>query len=160
MNTDIVAPSLFRQLLGRFATGVAVLTARDAAGEPAGMTVNSIASVSLDPPLLLVCIERAAAAHDALVAAEHFAVNVLAEDQEELSRRFAGPEQARFDGVGYVEGSGGVPLLDGTVARIECERDAVHPGGDHSILVGRVVGGTSSEDRPLLYYRGGYGALR
>lgn len=154
-----VAPPQFRELLGRFATGVTVLTARDTAGEPIGMTANSLASVSLDPPLLSVCIEQAATVHQALLESERFVVNVLSHTQEEISRRFAGPESGRFDGVGYHDGDGGGPLLEGAIAHIECLREAVYPAGDHSILVGRVVGGTAGDGRPLLYFRGGYGTL-
>lgn len=155
-----VAPPLFRQLLGRFVTGVTVLTARDAVGNPVGMTASSLASVSLEPPLVSVCIELRASAHDTLVEAEHFVVNVLAEDQEELSRRFAQPQATQdFAGVGWLDGEVGVPRLQGAVAHIECAREATWPGGDHTILLGRVVSGAVGEGRPLVYYRGGYAGL-
>ncbi|HET9150514.1 MAG TPA: flavin reductase family protein [Gemmatimonadales bacterium] len=156
---DGVPPSLFRQLLGRFATGVAVVTTTGPDDVPIGMTANSVASVSLSPPLVLICIERSAALHDLLLAAPRFAVNVLAEDQEELSRRFATPDVARFDGVGYRLSERGLALLDGAVAHIECEQEAAHAAGDHTILLGRVVAGDAHEHRPLLYFRGGYTAL-
>ena len=155
-----VAPPLFRQLLGRFVTGVTVLTARDADGNPVGMTATSLASVSLTPPLVSVCVDHSASAHDTLVEAEYFVVNVLAEDQEELSRRFAQPQSAQdFDGVGWLDGDAGVPRLQGAVAHIECAREATWPGGDHTILLGRVVSGAVGEGRPLVYYRGGYAGL-
>ena len=155
-----VAPPLFRQLLGRFVTGVTVLTARDADGNPVGMTASSLASVSLAPPLVSVCIEISASAHDTLIAAEHFVVNVLAEDQEELSRRFAQPQSTQdFDGIGWFDGEVGAPRLNGAVAHIECAREATWPGGDHTILLGRVVSGAVGEGRPLVYYRGGYTGL-
>ena len=156
---DGVSPSLFRQLLGRFATGVAVITTSGPDQVPIGMTANSVASVSLTPPLVLICIEHAAALHDLLLAAPRFAVNVLAHDQEELSRRFATPDLARFDGVGYHLSERGLALLDGVVAHIECEQEATYPAGDHTVLVGRVVAGDAHEARPLLYFRGGYAAL-
>ncbi|HEU5170485.1 MAG TPA: flavin reductase family protein [Gemmatimonadales bacterium] len=151
--------ALFRQLLGRFATGVTVLTVAAPDGRPHGMTANSLASVSLDPPLLLVCVDHAARMHGLITGAESFVVNVLASHQEELSRRFADPHDDRFEGVGYrVSRSGGV-LLDGTLAHIDCRRHALYEAGDHTIIVGRVVGGVVSDGRPLLYYRGGYAAL-
>ena len=154
------APPLFRQLLGRFVTGVTVLTARDADGNPVGMTASSLASVSLAPPLVSVCIEISASAHDTLIEAEHFVVNVLAEDQEELSRRFAQPQSTQdFDGIGWFDGEVGAPRLNGAVAHIECAREATWPGGDHTILLGRVVSGAVGEGRPLVYYRGGYTGL-
>ena len=149
----------FRQLLGRFATGVTVLTARGGDGRPVGMTASSVASVSLDPPLLLVAVAHANDMHDALVGAAHFALNILAEDQEALARRFAEVEANRFDGVGFREGRHGVPLIDGVLAHIECTKQSAVPGGDHTVFFGLVTGGEVSERRPLLYYRGGYGGL-
>ena len=149
----------FRQLLGRFATGVTVLTARRGDGRPVGMTASSVASVSLDPPLLLVAVAHTNDMHDALLGAAHFAVNILAEDQETLARRFAEVEANRFDGVGFREGRHGVPLIDGVLAHIECAKQAAVPGGDHTVFFGLVTGGEVSERRPLLYYRGGYGSL-
>ena len=151
-----VDPARFRQLLGRFATGVTVVTARLADGRPLGMTASSLASVSLDPPLLLVSVDRQNDMHDALAAATQFAVNVLAADQEALSRRFAALDANRFDGVGYRESRHGVPLLDGALAHIECTRQASVPGGDHTVFFGLVTGGEVTDRPPLLYYRGGY----
>lgn len=151
--------ALFRQLLGRFATGVTVVTARTAGGKPVGMTASSVASVSLDPPLLLVCVDRQHDMHPALESGTRFVLNVLAADQEWLSRRFAGELEDRFDGVGYQENKDGIPLLDGTLAAIECTKHATVPGGDHTVFIGLVTGGTATDRRPLLYYRGGYAAL-
>ena len=154
-----VEAAQFRQLLGRFATGVTVVTARRADGLPVGMTASSVASVSLEPPLLLVAVDRKNDMHDALLAATHFAINVLAADQEALARRFAAVEANRFDGVGYREGRHAVPLIDGVLAHIECAKQATVPGGDHTVFFGLVTGGEVSERRPLLYYRGGYASL-
>ncbi len=154
-----VDPPAFRQLLGRFATGVTVLTIAAPDGAPAGMTANSLASVSLVPPLLSVCIDRAAALFPRITETSHFAVNILAEDQEELSRRFAEHERTPFAGVGYRLDERGLALLDGAIAHIECERLEVHPAGDHAIVIGRVIGGTTGDGRPLVYYRGGYASL-
>ncbi|HET7023943.1 MAG TPA: flavin reductase family protein [Gemmatimonadales bacterium] len=152
-------PADFRRLLGHFATGVTVLTTRAPGGGPAGMTVNSLASVSLLPPLLSVSIDRTADVHDVLVHASRFVVNILDAGQEGLSRRFAQSESDRFAGVGWHPSTDGEPVLDGALAHIECEHFAVHPGGDHTILVGRVTGGATRGGSPLLYYRGGYTGL-
>ena len=154
-----VEAAQFRQLMGRFATGVSVVTARGAGGHPAGMTASSVASVSLDPPLLLVAVDRQNDMHDALLAAADFAINILAADQEAMARRFAAVEANRFDGVGYREGRRGVPLIDGALAHIECAKHAAVPSGDHTVFFGLVTGGEVSERRPLLYYRGGYASL-
>ncbi len=158
MSGGEVDPATFRDLLGRFATGVTVLTLEGPDGRPAGMTANSLAAVSLQPPLLSVCVDREGDLHDLIVAAPGFVVNVLESRQEALARRFAEPHPDRFSGVGYHTGAGGTVLLDGALAHIECRRHAVHDGGDHSIIVGLVIGGAPGKGRPLLYYRGGYAA--
>lgn len=149
----------FRQLLGRFATGVTVLSARAPDGRPIGMTASAVASVSLDPPLVLVSVDRQHEMHEAMHAAQHFVLNVLAADQETLSRRFAGSEDDRFDGVGYRENKYGVPVLEGVLASIECAKQGAVPGGDHTVFFGLVLGGTVTDRHPLLYYRGGYTSL-
>lgn len=159
MRDSAVDQALFRQLLGRFATGVTVITARDAEGHPHGMTANSLSSVSLEPPLVLLCIDHEASMHGLLVQSAQFAVNILASNQETLSRRFAQEHEERFDGVGYQESPRGHVLLDGALAHIECERVATHEAGDHTILVGRVVAGGTTDGRPLCYFRGGYASL-
>lgn len=159
MKAD-VNPALFRQLLGRFATGVTVLTTRDPEGRPVGMTASSLASVSLAPPLLSVCVDFTADMHRALSTAGSFVINVLASDQEEISRRFAEltPEE-RFTGIAWEETGDGMVMLGGALAHIECERYADFPLGDHTLFVGRVTGGTVLEGDPLLYFRGGYGSF-
>ena len=149
----------FRQLLGRFPTGITVLTARDAAGAPVGMTASAVASVSLDPPLVVVCVNHEHDMHRALLTGSHFALNVLAADQEYLSRRFAEVEHDRFQGVAHRLNAHGVALLEGVVATIECSQYGSAPGGDHTVFFGLVIDGTVSERRPLIYYRGGYAAL-
>lgn len=157
-----VEPALFRQLLGRFATGVTVLTTRapTPGGEPIGMTASSVASVSLDPPLVLVSVDRRHEMHSALEAASCFVLNILAADQEAISRRFAGDEPNRFSGVGFHTNKRGVAVLDGVLAHIECEKQTAIPAGDHTVFLGLVVGGSVTDRRPLLYYRGGYAGLR
>lgn len=154
-----IGPAEFRQLLGRFATGVAVVTTLAPGGAAVGMTASSLASVSLEPPLVSVCIDHAAEIHRAILAAPAFVINVLEESQEAISRRFAGEHPDRFDGIGYRTGERGLAWLEDAHAWIECERHTLVEAGDHTIVIGRVVGGETGDGRPLLYYRGGYGAL-
>jgi len=156
MATDIDS-ALFRTLLGHFATGVTIVTARDADGRPTGMTANSLASASLVPPLISICIDKQADTHRVLADRRPFVVNLLRAGQEELSRRFALKQGGdRFEGIGYQLSTLDLPLLDGVLAHIECEFHAAHEIGDHTLFVGRVIGGTTADGRPLLYYRGGY----
>jgi flavin reductase (DIM6/NTAB) family NADH-FMN oxidoreductase RutF len=155
-----IDPDTFRSVLGRFASGITVLTARDDHGNDFGMTVSAFCSLSLVPPLVLVCVDHVASMHDMLLGASHFAVNILAAHQEPVSRRFSGPdEHKRFDGVGYSRGQSGAALLDDALAHIECRRLEHHEAGDHTIVVGEVEAATPYDDRPLLYYRGGYAQL-
>lgn len=159
MSLPDLDPALFRQLLGRFTTGVTVITIALPDGRPAGMTANSLASVSLEPPLLSTCIEHTAEMYEALLASPGYVVNILEASQESLSRRFAARHLDRFDGVGYRTSPGGHPILEGVLAWIECVPHATFPGGDHTIVVGRVLRGGSIEGAPLVYFRGGYAGL-
>lgn len=153
-------PDSFRSVLGRFASGITVVTTVDAAGRDVGMTVSAFASVSLVPPFVSVCVDHAASMYAALCGAERFGVNVLAADQEALSRRFASTESShRFDGIGYERGESGVVLLDEALAHIECVLVAQHEAGDHTLFIGEVERATARDARPLLYYRGGYAQL-
>jgi flavin reductase (DIM6/NTAB) family NADH-FMN oxidoreductase RutF len=154
-----VDPARFRQLLGRFATGVTVVTADDGEGNPTGMTANTLASVSLVPPLVSLCIDHTADMHRTLQQATRFTVNILAADQEAVSRRFAEQGTRRFEGIGFARSDRGGIILNGVLAHIECERISEVPTGDHSIYIGRVVGGATREGEPLLYYRGGYAGM-
>jgi flavin reductase (DIM6/NTAB) family NADH-FMN oxidoreductase RutF len=149
----------FRQLLGRFATGVTILTVTSADGRPLGMTANSLSSVSLYPPLISVCVDHEAEMHAAILRVDQFVINVLSSSQETLARRFADKHEDRFEGIGYHMTPDGLIMLGGALAHIECQRHAEYPGGDHTIVVGRVIGGSTSKGRPLLYYRGGYAAI-
>jgi len=151
-----VDPAVFRQLCGHFVTGVTVVTTTAPDGAPLGMTANSFASVSLDPPLISVNIDRAAALHRVLTTAERFAVNVLERRQEALSRRFAEEHPDRFAGVPFRMSEAGLPHLEGVLATLECRRHATFEAGDHTIVVGLVVQGVIGAGFPLLYYRGGY----
>jgi flavin reductase (DIM6/NTAB) family NADH-FMN oxidoreductase RutF len=156
-------PSTFRSVLGRFASGVTVVTVvtvRDGRTCDYGLTVSAFCSLSLDPPLVLVCVSKSASGHEALLGATHFAVNVLSESQEPLSRRFSAKEERpRFEGVGFTRGAGGQPLLEEALAHLACRTAATHDGGDHTIFVGEVEEASAAEERPLLYYRGGYARL-
>ena len=149
-----------RDALGCFATGVTVATCLGPDGEPAGLTVNSFTSVSLDPPLLLVCLAKNAASAAALIAASHFAVNVLQTGQQPASIRFSTRDEDRFGATPWECGEAGAPILAESLGVFECERHAVHDGGDHHILIGQVVKASfdASLD-PLLYFRGKYRRL-
>jgi flavin reductase (DIM6/NTAB) family NADH-FMN oxidoreductase RutF len=149
----------FRATLGRFASGITVLTLRDSTGVDRGMTATAFSSLSLDPPLILVCIGKAASIGPSLARATHFAVHVLAADQEALARKFAEKDGDRFGGLTARRGVEGLPLLDGALATLECRIAARHPGGDHEIVVGEVLAASSRDGDPLIYYRGRYGRL-
>lgn len=149
----------FRAALGRFASGITVVTSRDAEGRDVGMTISAFCSVSLAPPLILVSVARNASMYQALAQAEHFAVNILADTQEPLSRRFSSKEADRFEGIGFTRGRTGVALLDDVLCWIECRRVAMHEAGDHTLVVGETLAMQTSDARPLLYYRGGYATL-
>src|SRR3954453_13052076 len=132
-------PRTLRDALGCFATGVTVVTCLTPDGTPAGLTVNSFTSVSLDPPLLLLCLPKPAASAEALIGAPHFAVNVLQTGQQPASIRFATRDEDRFGTPPWSCGEAGAPILKDSLGVFECERYAVYEGGDHHILVGRVV---------------------
>ncbi len=152
-------PATYRATLGRFASGVTIVTARDSGGRDVGMTVSAFSALSLDPPLVLVCIDNGASVAPVLEHCSSFAVNILAEHQEPLSRQFAERELDRFEGVTITRGESGLALLDGALAQIECRVASRTPAGDHTILIGEVTATAVREGNPLLYYRGGYGRL-
>ena len=155
-----IDPDSFRSVLGRFASGITVVTTLDEQGRDLGMTVSAFASVSLAPSLVSVCIDHAASMDSALCRAERFGVSILASDQEALSRRFAAMESShRFDGIGYDRGESGVVLLSDALGHMECLRVAQHEAGDHTLFIGEVERATARDARPLLYYRGGYAQL-
>lgn len=149
-------------MLGRFATGVTVVTTCDGTRR-AGMTVNAFTSVSLDPPLVLVCVERTTYIHDLLVRNGYYAVNILGAEQSELSDCFAGRSEYRYSefcGISSHVAATGAPVFDDALAFIDCRIVNVFPGGDHSIFIGRVEALGSDERLPLLYYRGTYPRLK
>lgn len=153
-------PRTLRDALGCFATGVTVVTTRAADGTPAGLTANSFTSVSLDPPLLLVCLANTASSLPAFLEADHFAVNVLHIGQQLISARFAGKAEDRFAQTDTDVWDSGVPIVRHALAAFECSREAVHEAGDHKILVGRVQRVQFEPRRdPLLYFRGRYRRL-
>lgn len=155
-----VSKDVFRGAMGSFASGVTVVTTKGDDDVLRGMTVSAFSSLSLDPPLCLICVDRVASLHDHLHEGSHFAVNILAEHQEAISRRFASRDsQDRFKEIAVYDGVTGAPLIDGAVACVECRVVSAYPGGDHTIFVGEVVSATTTEDGPLLYFRGGYANL-
>ena len=145
--------------MGHFATGVTVITTRDVDGKPYGLTANALCSVSLTPPLLLVCVDKGAESHPAFERSRLFAVNVLALGHEELSRRFAVSGGDKFVDVPHRFGTTGVPLLEDVLAVVECRVVAVHEAGDHTIYIGEVEHLEASEGDPLLFFRGQYRRL-
>lgn len=150
----------FRNALGCFATGVTIITGRGAQDELVGVTANSFSSVSLDPPLVLFSLGRSTYSMRHFISAHNFAVNVLGEDQRELSQRFATAMVDRWAGVDYVLTESACPFLAGALARFECSMEHTYDGGDHVIFVGRVLHFEyRPEGRPLLYYRGRYASL-
>jgi flavin reductase (DIM6/NTAB) family NADH-FMN oxidoreductase RutF len=124
-----------------------------------GMTVSAFCSVSLDPPLVLICIEKNASAYKALTTAAGFVVNILAASQEQIARRFSIVDIDRFEGVGYSRSQNGFAVLDDVLGVIECATIAMHEAGDHTIIVGEVEAARAQTGTPLLYYRGGYAQL-
>lgn len=149
----------FRRVMGHFASGVTVVTVC-LEGTCHGITVSSFCSLSLEPPLVLICIDRRYSSHEKIRQAETFAINILAEDGEWLSRHFASREVDKFAKVGYHTGESGAPLLDEALATIECRLVDQYPGGDHTIYVGQVLAiSAQAEGRPLLYFRSGYHKL-
>ena len=151
--------SRFRQALSQFASGITVVTTRDAAGAPLGLTVSAFCSVSLDPPMVLVSIDNRSEAGAGLLGSGIFGVSILAEGQEDWSRRFASAGPAKFSGVDLLAGLSGVPLIPGALAHIECRVAGVYAGGDHTLYLGEVTELEVGEGRPLLYHNRGYRRL-
>ena len=148
----------FRDCMGRFTTGVAIVTTRGAAGERVGVTINSFTSLSLEPPLVLFNLDRSARSLAAFEDSETFAVNLLSEKQAVLSTLFAQRDVDKWTGVDAHRGRTGCPLLAGAMACIECRKTASYDGGDHVIFIGEVVAlSIEQEAEPLVYYRGRYG---
>ncbi|HEV8438190.1 MAG TPA: flavin reductase family protein [Methylomirabilota bacterium] len=160
----MLGPDDFRRVLGHFASGVTVVTTLDVDGRPAGLTASAVSSVSLDPPLVLVCVAHTSQSYPAFHAHGRFAINVLASEHEHVARRFAstvsGPE--KFEGTGYRQGVLGLPILKDALAEIECTIVHAYPAGDHTIFVGQVEAADCRGEaglEPLLYYRGRFNRL-
>ncbi len=153
-----VSSEEFRHALGRFASGVTVVTVADERGEATGLTVSAFSSVSLNPPLVLVCIDNRSTSIPVIESVGSFAVNVLTKDQAHLSNRFASRDVNKFDGVAWSKGSLGMPLLSGALAQLECTVAQTVDAGDHTLFIGQVEA-TNVEDseQPLLYFNGNYG---
>lgn len=150
-------PARFREIMGHYPTGVTVVTALHRDGTPFGLTANSVTSVSLDPPLVLVCVSEKSSSLGAILASGAFAVNVLGAGAATTAVRFAEVDtERRFDGVGYTVGDGGSPILDGVVAWLSCTLYRTFEAGDHLILVGRVQSADAAGGDPLLFVRGRY----
>jgi flavin reductase (DIM6/NTAB) family NADH-FMN oxidoreductase RutF len=145
----------FKLALSHFASGITVVTT-EWEGKPYGMTVASFASLSLHPPLVIICIEKSVKSHDAIAASRKFGVNILAAQQADVANRFASRIDDKFTGVTWANGALGVPVIANALATIECTLRDQLPGGDHSIFVGEVVATAVREGEPLLYFRGGY----
>jgi flavin reductase (DIM6/NTAB) family NADH-FMN oxidoreductase RutF len=153
-----IDPDLFRSVLGRFATGITVVTTRDERGDH-GMTVSAFSSLSLEPPLILVCVAHDATMTPVITTAKDFVVNILSDGQEALSRRFSSQLDDRFAGIGFTRGERGVVILDDVLAWMECRVLNCYVEGDHTIITGAVERAHARDARPLLYYRGGYAQL-
>lgn len=150
----------YRQALGRFATGVTIVTGLTADGQPVGVTVNAFSSVSLDPPLILISLDNETGCLEAFTEGERFAVNILEESQQELSDSFAGPQEHKFKTQSYDTWDSGCPILPNCLVNLECTRINVIEGGDHMIVLGRVDRIEQAEDgQPLLFYKSAYGRL-
>lgn len=155
-----IEASEFRRVLAHWSTGVAIVATHTPAGVPCGMTATAFASVSLSPPLVLACLERGADTHDAVRTAGVFSINILADDHEALSRRFAGDDSSRkFVGVPHHAARTGAPVLDDALAWVDCRVHSAHDAGDHTIFIGHVMAGSARDGDPLLYYRGAYTRL-
>lgn len=156
----VMDSTLFRRTCAQFATGIAIASTVDpSSGAPHGMTINSFTSVSMDPPLVLICVDRAAGLLSIFEAAGHYGLSFLTVEQKELSSRFARRGEDRFGGVGWRRGRTGVPLIPDALAHMECKIANVVPAGDHAVLIGEVVSADIYSGSPLLYFESGYRSL-
>ena len=149
----------FRSVLGRFVSGVTIVTARDASDGDHGMTASAFSALSLDPPLVLVCIGHDTTLHPVLLERDELAFSILTASQEAIARRFAEKLDNRFDGIGFTRGITGAPLIEGALAVIEARIAHRYRGGDHTIFVSEVIAASAAIGDPLVYYRGGYAHL-
>ncbi|HEY1849421.1 MAG TPA: flavin reductase family protein [Candidatus Binataceae bacterium] len=145
-----------RQVMGHFATGVTIITTVNKEGQLHGLTANAFTSVSLEPPLLLISVDKKAESWPAFEESKVFTVNILGDDQEALSRKFAVSGGNKFEGVAYRRGANGAAILEGALAFIECTLYAAYEGGDHSLYLGEIQEAAVREGKPLVFFRGGY----
>ena len=148
-----------RRVMGHFATGVTVITTVSKTGTPYGLTANAFTSISLDPPLLLISVDKKAESYPYFEETKVFTINILSEEQEALSRKFAVSGGDKFQGVAYHTGANGVPILDAVLTYLECKLYATYDGGDHTLFLGEIEQAETRELRPLLFYRGGYRSI-
>jgi len=146
----------FRAALGRFASGITVVTSIDHEDRFHGMTVSAFCSVSLEPSLILVCISKDTCSHQSIAEGKKFVVNILSEEQEELSERFAAPIDDKFSETEYTKSANGLPLINGALANLECRLVHSYEGGDHTIYVGEIENVTLAGGNPLIHFRGDY----
>jgi flavin reductase (DIM6/NTAB) family NADH-FMN oxidoreductase RutF len=156
-DPSIEDPRAFRSALGRFGTGVTVITCATPTG-PMGITANSFSSLSLDPPLVMWAPAKSSSRYPFFVAAEHFAIHVMGAEQSAMSTAFARAADP-FDQFSWRNNAEGVPVLDGCLARFECRSEATHDGGDHAIVLGRVLRAAMRDGDPLLFFGGAYGGF-
>ena len=155
----VVTSDEFRRACGRFATGITIATVLDADGLPHGLTVNSFSSVSLDPPLVSICLGHAVTVIDAFRESTHFGLNMLSDSQRDLSDRFARKGQDRFEGIDWYRGENGAPLLPDVLAAVECATRHRVTAGDHDIFIAEMVSAQVAEGEPLIYYASRYRKL-
>jgi flavin reductase (DIM6/NTAB) family NADH-FMN oxidoreductase RutF len=155
----VIGPADFRHVLSHFASGVTVITTCDSDARPTGLTASAFTSVSLEPPLILVCVDHKSQSYPALLESGRFAVNILESTQEAVSRRFATTRLDKFSDVAHQISALGLPLIDGALAYLECTTVSKHVEGDHTIFVGRVEQVRVATGQPLLYFRGNYERL-
>jgi flavin reductase (DIM6/NTAB) family NADH-FMN oxidoreductase RutF len=159
MSSAVVQSDLFRRACALFPTGVAVLTTRGLNDTPHGLTINAFCSLSLDPPLVLVAVDRACSVLETFENSGHFAINFLSSEQRDLSVRFSELPEGRFSGVPWTPGAEGAPLLEGAIGSIECRIIQVVDAGDHKALIGEVIAATVGEGEPLVFFRSSYAAI-
>jgi flavin reductase (DIM6/NTAB) family NADH-FMN oxidoreductase RutF len=159
MSSAVVQSDLFRRACALFPTGVAVLTTRGLNDTPHGLTINAFCSLSLDPPLVLVAVDRACSVLETFENSGHFAVNFLSSEQRHLSVRFSELPEGRFSGISWIPGAEGAPLIEGAIGSIECRTKNIIDAGDHRALIGEVIAASVGEGDPLVFFRSSYSAL-
>lgn len=148
-----------RRVMGHFATGVTVITTKDNEGAPQGLTANAFMSLSLNPPLVIISVDKGATCYNCFAKGNGYTVNFLSENQEEISKRFATKGIDKFAGLGWREGGNGAAIIDGVLGHVECRITQSYDGGDHTIVVGEILNVAATGERPLLFFKGKYQKL-